>query len=316
MRERIKLGVSTCLLGENVRWNGGHSRSLFITDTLSQFVDFVPVCPEVECGFPVPRETFRLVGDPDKPRLMTSKTKVDHTHRMVTWTKKRVKALEKEELCGFIFKKNSPSSGLHAVKVFTEKGMPSRRGMGIFARAFTDHFPLIPVEEDGRLNDHKLRENFIEQIFTMKRWRETLTRKKNMGSLVEFHTRHKLLLLSHSPKHYRMMGKLVAGGKSLRPNELFHRYETSLMEALRLKTTVKKNLDVLFHLMGYFKKQLSPDEKQELLEILDQYRREHVPLIVPVTLINHYVRKYRQPYLSQQMYLNPHPIELRLRNHA
>jgi len=181
---------------------------------------------------------------------------------------------------------------------------------------FTESFPLIPVEEEGRLHDAKLRETFIEQIFTLMRWRETLSKKKRMGSLIDFHTRHKLLVMSHSPDHSRMMGKLVAEGKALVIDDLFAQYEVLLIEALRLKTTLKKNVNVIQHIMGYFKKQLSPDEKQELIEIIDQYRKEHVPLIVPVTLLNHYVRKYGQTYLAQQVYLNPHPIALKLRNHV
>ncbi len=316
MEDRIKIGISQCLLGENVRWNGGHSRSRFITDTLSRYVDFVPVCPEVEAGFPVPRETFRLVGDIESPRLITSKNKVDHTAHMLQWAAQRVEMLEKEDLCGFIFKKDSPNSGLFRVKVYNEKGMPEKKGVGLFARAFTERFPRIPVEEDGRLNDPLLRENFIEQIFTLKRWRESLEKKKSVGDLVDFHTRQKLLILSHSTTHYRAMGKLVAEGKSLPLDTLYDHYELQLIESLRLKPTVKKNANVLQHLLGYFKKELSADEKQEVLEIIDRYREEIVPLIVPITLINHYVRKYQQPYLLQQVYLNPHPLELKLRNHA
>jgi uncharacterized protein YbgA (DUF1722 family) len=270
----------------------------------------------VEAGFPVPRETFRLVGDPEAPRLVTSKTDVDHTERMQRWAAGRIAALEKENLCGFIFKKDSPNSGLFRVKVYSDKGMPVKKGVGLFARAFTEHFPRVPVEEDGRLNDPVLRENFIEQIFTLRRWRETLAQEKNMSHLIDFHTRHKLLVLAHSPEHYRAMGKLVAGGKSVRMDTLYDRYEQQLIDTLRLRVTIKKNRNVLYHLLGYFKKELSGDEKQELLDIIDQYARELVPLIVPITLINHYVRKYRQPYLQQQVYLNPHPIELKLRNHV
>jgi uncharacterized protein YbgA (DUF1722 family)/uncharacterized protein YbbK (DUF523 family) len=316
MNNRIKIGISTCLLGENVRWNGGHARDRYLTDTLGLYVEYVPVCPEVECGLGVPRETLRLVGHPDNPRLVTSKTNLDHTDRMIQWARNRVRALEKEDLCGFIFKKNSPSSGLYNVPVKNFKGMPQKKGQGMFARVFTEHFPLIPVEEEGRLHDPKLRETFIELIFSLKRWREMLVKRKSMANLVDFHTRHKLLIMSHSPNHLRMMGKLVAGGKSLDIKDLFEQYETLLIEALRLKTTLKKNINVLQHVMGYFKKDLSADEKEELLEILDRYRKEHVPLIVPATLLNHYVRKYKQPYLDQQVYLNPHPIALKLRNHA
>ena len=314
--EKIKIGVSACLLGENVRWNGGHARSRFVTDTLSQFMDFVPVCPEVEAGFPVPRETFRLVGRPEDPRLITTKSKTDHTDHMVAWARKKAKALEGEHLCGFIFKKDSPNSGMKAVKVYNDKGMPVKKGVGIFASAFIERFPRIPVEEDGRLNDAKLRENFIEQIFTLKRWRETISRGPSLGRLVDFHTRQKLLILSHSPQHYRRMGKLVAGGKSIQVADLFDQYESELMSALNLKTTTKKNINVLMHVLGYFKKQLTGEEKQEVLELIDQYRHGYIPLIVPVTLLNHFVKKYHQPYLQQQTYLQPHPIELKLRNHA
>ena len=316
MKDRIKIGVSMCLLGEDVRWNGGHARARFITDILSEYVDFVPVCPEVEAGYPVPRETFRLVGDPDKPRLITTKTKVDHTEHMQHWARERVKKLAGEGLCGFIFKKDSPNSGLMRVKVYNDKGMPVKNGIGIFARAFTEAFPRIPVEEDGRLNDNKIRENFIEQLFAMKRWRETLKKKKSIGTLVAFHTCEKLLLLSHSQNHYRQMGKLVAAGKQMASDDLFNRYEQLFTEALALKTTIKKNLNVLYHLLGYFKKQLTADEKQEMLEIFERYSNGYVPLVVPLTLVNHFVRKYQQSYLAGQTYLNPHPIELKLRNHA
>ncbi len=316
MQNRIRLGLSTCLLGENVRFDGGHKRDRFVTDTLGQFLDFVPVCPEMECGLGVPRESMRLVGKPESPRLVTNRTKIDHTERMVTWARKRVQELEKEDLCGFIFKSRSPSSGMERVRVYNEKGIPEKKGVGMFARIFMEHFPLLPVEEDGRLHDIKLRENFIERIFALKRWRDLLGEKKSRGRLVAFHTQHKLLILSHSQKHSRILGKLVAAAKSISPKQLYPQYQALFMEALKLKTTVKKNINVLQHMMGYFKKQLSADEKHELLETFDQYREGYIPLIVPLTLISHYVRKYDQPYLKQQVYLNPHPVELKLRNHA
>ncbi len=316
MDGKFRIGISSCLLGNEVRWNSGHKHDKYLTRTLGKFVEYVPVCPEVEAGFGVPRESFRLVGDPENPRLMTFKSKTDHTDRMLAWARKRVRELETEDLCGFIFKSDSPSSGMIRVKVYNEKGMPHKVGVGMFARAFMEHFPMIPVEDDGRLNDPVIRENFILQIFTMKRWRDNLGRGRGMGNLVDFHTRNKLLIMSHSPKHYRLMGKLVAGGKKMPLRELYDRYQAQLMEALKLKSTLKKNNNVLQHLMGYFKKQLSGDEKQELLEVFDNYRNELVPLIVPITLINHYVRKYDQPYLKQQTYLNPHPAELKLRTHV
>lgn len=316
MEPRIKLGISTCLLGEQVRYDGGHKLDRFLTDTLGIYVDYVPVCPEVECGFGIPRESLRLVGSPNAPRLMTSRTNEDLTERMLTWARGRVVELEQEGLCGFIFKSNSPSSGMERVRVYNEQGMPVKKGVGLFARTFMEHFPLIPVEEEGRLHDPILRENFIERIFVFRGWRELLAQPKTRGRLVDFHTKHKLLILSHSPKHYQTMGKLVAEAKGKPIKEVYDTYQELLMGALKLKATVKKNTNVLHHMMGYFKKQLSADEKQELLEIVDRYHQEYVPLIVPITLMNHYVRKYDQPYLKEQYYLNPHPVELQLRNHV
>ncbi len=316
MENGIKLGISACLLGQEVRFDGGHKHDRFITETLGKFVEFVPVCPEVEYGLGIPRESLRLVGNADAPRLVTTRTHVDHTDGMTQWARNRAMELEKEGLCGFVFKSKSPSSGMERVRVYDDHGMPSNKGVGLFARAFMDHFPLLPVEEDGRLHDPLLRENFIERLFTMKRWRELLQDKPAIGRLVEFHTRHKLLMMAHSPKHYREMGKLVADAKKHPLTELYATYETLLLEGLKLKASVAKNSNVLTHLMGYFKKDLSKDEKAELLEIFDGYRRGYVPLIVPITLINHYVRKYGQPYLKEQFYLQPHPLELKLRNHV
>jgi uncharacterized protein YbgA (DUF1722 family)/uncharacterized protein YbbK (DUF523 family) len=313
MDTKFKIGISSCLLGNPVRWNAGHKLDRFLTNTLGQFVEYVPVCPEVEAGFGVPRESVRLVGDPENPRMITFKSKTDLTDQMKCWAKKRVRELEKEDLCGFIFKSDSPSSGMIRIKVYSDKGMPRKVGVGMFAKVFMDHFTRIPVEDDGRLHNPAIRENFIERIFSLKRWRDIAAKSPRIGKLVDFHSRNKLLLLSHSQKHYRLMGKLVANGKKLTPRKLFDQYEQLLLEALSLKTTVKKNNNVLQHLMGYFKKQLTADEKQELLEVFEQYRIGYVPLLVPLTLINHYVRKYDQPYLKIQTYLNPHPIELKLR---
>ncbi len=312
----LRLGISTCLLGENVRFDGGHKHDRFLTGTLGRYVEYVPVCPESECGLGIPREAMRLVGDPANPRLVTVRSGIDHTDRMVAWAKDRIEELADEGLCGFIFKSKSPSSGMERVKVYGDGGMPAKTGVGIFARIFMERFPRIPVEEEGRLHDPKLRENFIERIFTLMRWRATLAQGSRLNHLIDFHTRHKLLILSHSPADYREMGKLVAGGKAMPADELFDRYEALLTHALGLKTTVKKQINVISHVMGYFKKQLSADEKRELLEVIERYRAEHVPLIVPLTLINHYVRKYDQPYLRDQYYLNPHPTSLQLRNHV
>ena len=228
--EKLRLGISTCLLGQKVRYDGGHKHDRYLTDTLGQYVEWVPVCPEVECGLPVPREAMHLVGDPAAPRLMTVRTGEDKTDQMLRWARKRVAELEGENLCGFVFKAKSPSSGMERVKVYSAKGIPQKVGVGLFARAFMDHFPLLPVEEDGRLHDMAIRVNFIERIFTLKRWRDTVATGRRTGNLVDFHSRHKLLILSHSTERYREMGRLVAHPKEHAPAELFRLYEQALME--------------------------------------------------------------------------------------
>jgi len=313
---KIRLGLSSCLLGAKVRFDGGHRWDRFITDTLGQYVEFLPVCPEVECGLGVPREPMRLEGQPAAPRLLTVRTRQDLTQRLLTWARRRVAALAHEDLDGFIFKAKSPSSGIARVKVYNDRGVPTNTGVGLFARVFMDHFPLLPVADEGRLHDPEIRENFIERIFFHRRWREFLGQKPNLGDLVTFHTRHKLQILAHSPELYRQLGRLVARARELPLPEVLAAYPAMAMAALRFKATVKKNAKVLYHLLGYFKKQLSPDEKQELLEIIDSYRLSEVPLIVPITLVNHYVRQYREPCLKGQSYLNPHPLELMLRYHT
>lgn len=316
MEAKVRLGISSCLLGEKVRYDGGHKLDPFLRDTLGQYVEYVPVCPEVEMGLPTPREALRLVEREDGPHLVFSRSGGDLTEAMLAWANRRVRELEKEELCGFIFKAKSPSSGMERVKLYDRNGVPHKVGVGLFARTFMEHFPLLPVEEEGRLHDARLRENFIECIFTFRRWRSLLAGGQTAARLVDFHARHKLLLLSHSPEIYRHMGKLVATAGKEPVATLFERYQELLMQAMRLKATPAKHSNVLQHLLGYFKKQLSADEKREMLDAIEHYRQGHVPLVVPLTLINHYVRKYRQPYLLQQVYLNPHPLELQLRNHV
>ncbi|THB76537.1 MAG: DUF1722 domain-containing protein [Desulfobacteraceae bacterium] len=315
MIQPIKIGISSCLLGNKVRYDGGHAHDRFITQTLGLFARFVPVCPEVECGMSTPREAVRLVGDPENPRLVTQKGGEDKTGMMNTWIDQKIPRLEKEDLCGFIFKSRSPSSGLYRIRVYGDEGKVRKVGTGLFANAFTRTFPSIPVEEEGRLQDPKLREHFIERIFALQRWRNQLAEKRTVGGLVDFHTRNKLLILSHNQEIYRQMGKLVAHGKQMPVSDLFEQYEALFLKAMALKTTLKKHINVLQHIMGFFKRDLSGVEKQELLDILEQYRAGYVPLIVPITLIKHYVLKYDQGWLKSQTYLNPHPHELKLRNY-
>ncbi|MEN6441339.1 MAG: DUF523 and DUF1722 domain-containing protein [Syntrophobacter sp.] len=314
--EKIRLGISACLLGEPVRYDGGHKLDRFLRDVLGRHVEYIPVCPEVECGLPVPRESMHLEAGPGAPRLLTIRSKIDHTERMLEWSARRVRELETENLCGFIFKSNSPSSGMERIRVYDTNGVPRKTGIGLFSRAFMEHFPHMPVEDEGRLHDLPIRENFIERVFVYRRWQNLTEQAPRLGGLVDFHSRHKLLIMSHSPKHYTLMGKLVAFGKNMPAEKLLSEYMKLLMDALRLKATPRKNTNVLQHLAGYFKKVMSGDEKQEMDELITAYHTGYLPLIVPVTLINHYVRKYDQPYLKQQYYLNPHPMELQLRNHV
>jgi uncharacterized protein YbgA (DUF1722 family)/uncharacterized protein YbbK (DUF523 family) len=316
MGEKIRIGISSCLLGEMVRYDGGHQLDRYLRDTLGSYFEYVPVCPEVEMGLPTPRETLRLVAGDDGPRLVFSRSGEDITERMRNWAEKRVTELAQEQLCGFIFKAKSPSSGMERVKLYDRNGVPAKQGVGLFARTFMEHFPLLPVEEDGRMHDPHLRENFIECVFVFKRWRDLLAGGMNAAGLVAFHTRHKLLLLSHSPELYREMGKLVAQAGKLPPDDLTEHYQQLLMKAMRLHASVRKQVNVLQHLLGYFKRQLTADEKQEVLELIEHYRHGTVPLVVPITLLNHFVRKYREPYLAGQFYLQPHPVELQLRNHS
>jgi len=314
---RPRLGISRCLLGENVRYDAGHKLDRFLRDGLGQHVEFVPVCPEVECGLSVPREAMRLVGEPASPRLVTTKSREDITPRMTAWADERVAELGRVGLCGFVFKFGSPSSGMSRVKVYPEAGgVPALKGRGLFAARLMDAMPLLPFEDEGRLNDPALRENFLERIFVMHRWLQMARQGVTLGRLVDFHTRHKLLVMAHSVVHYRSLGRLVAEGARTNLDDLQRAYLAGLMQGLRLEATVKKQSNVLSHVMGYFKRQLSSDEKQELLEVLEAYAHELVPLIVPVTLLNHYVRKFEEGYLAGQWYLHPHPAELKLRNHV
>ncbi len=316
MERKVRLGISTCLLGKNVRYDGGHKLDHFLADTLGRFVEYVPVCPEFEAGFGVPREAMRLVGDPSRPRLVTRQTREDLTTRMKRWTRGRLRELCGEDLDGFIFKSGSPSSGMERVKVYDEKGNSRKIGSGLFAGAFMTRFPSVPVEDDGRLHDIDLRENFIVRVFAYSRWRQLCAGKPRRSDIVDFHSRHKYLLMAHSPAVLKDLGKLVARVKDLELGEFKQSYEFLFMNALKHIATVRKNANVLQHMSGYFKEKLAGEDKSELQEIIGQYRQEFIPLIVPVTIIRHYVRVFDEPYLKVQYFLEPNPLELKLRNHA
>ena len=317
----LRLGISHCLLGEPVRYDGGHKRNDFLVDVLGRHVEWVPVCPEVEAGFGTPRESMRLVDDVAEPRLMTVRAHHDHTDRMRRYTRKRLRDLQSLNLSGYVFKKDSPSCGTRHVRVYSRDGHLLGTGKGLFADAFQHMFPLTPIEEEGRLQDQGLRENFIERVFGYHRW-QVLNAGLTRGRLVAFHTAHKYLLLAHSQRHYRELGRFVANGVGTTPRgcpidrELARTYGQLFMEALAVKTTIRKHVNVLQHLAGHFKGALSDAARDELHAVMSDYQKGVVPLSVPVTLIRHYVRVLDVPYLRDQVYLAPHPKELMLRNHV
>lgn len=314
--EKIRLGISTCLLGKNVRYDGGHKLDRYIRDTLGQYFDWHPICPEAAAGFGIPREAVHLVGDPEHPRLMTVRSKKDLTDKMLAFSKKKITRLADEHLCGYIFKTKSPSSGMERIKVYNEKGNPTGQSSGIFAKQFMLAFPDIPVIDEGRLHDINLRENFIERVFGYARLQHLWQQPYRRGAIVEFHSRQKLLIMSHSPKHYQAMGKLVASIKTLSKNDFVNAYTSAYLEALKHPATVKKHTNVLQHIMGYFKKELDQKDKQYLLGVINDYHQGLIPLIVPITLLKQYINKFDIDYLCRQVYLQPHPKELMLRNHV
>ena len=306
----IRIGISSCLLGEAVRFDGGHKRVAFLTDTLGRFVEWVPVCPEVECGLGTPRESMRLVDSGGGIRLLTGKSSIDHTDRLTRYAERRVDELASEELCGYVLKKDSPSCGLHRVKIYGTHGVPAKSGRGIFAARLVERFPSLPVEEEGRLSDPRLRENFIDRVFAYSRLRSLFRGKWDVGALVAFHTAHKLILMAHSIEAYQRLGRLVAAARSVPKNELERTYAYGFMAALTAIATPRRHTNVLQHMAGYFKDHLDGASKEELHAAIEDYRTGLVPLIVPITLVRHYVRLHGASYLAGQIYLDPHPKEL------
>ncbi|MBM3992270.1 MAG: DUF1722 domain-containing protein [Planctomycetes bacterium] len=312
----IRVGASACLLGSHVRYDGGHKRERFLTEILAPYFEFVPVCPEVESGLPVPRPTLRLVGEQGAPRIVFGESGEDYTPQLEAWARGKLAALERLELCGFVLKSDSPSCGMERVKVYGERGLPSSKGRGRFAAALMAHFPLLPVEEEGRLNDAKLRETFVESVFAYWRWRNLLEEGPSLARLVEFHRIHKYVLLAHSPEHHAALGRLIAAGKRLGRAELVERYGVGLMAAMRENASRRRHFNVLQQLSGYFRDELDTASRDELRQTLHDYRAGLVPLLVPLTLIRHHVRVRDVAYLCDQVYLEPHPKELMLRNHV
>ena len=312
----IRMGISACLLGQEVRFDGGHKKDAFLTDVLAPHVAWVPVCPEVEVGMGTPRETLRLVRDRGRIRMVTTRSGVDHTEAMEAWGRDRVEALAAEDLDGYVLKKDSPSCGMERVKIYGSDGPGVRDGRGLFAQALLARLPLLPVEEEGRLCDPRLRENFIERVFAYRRLKDLFAGAWSTGDLVRFHTAHKMALLAHSTTAYQELGRVVAHAAKAPKRELRPRYEALFMATLSLPATTRRHTNVLSHMAGHLKTLIDPVSRQELVATIEEYRQGLVPLVVPLTLINHHVRIHRVEYLAGQVYLQPHPRELMLRNHV
>lgn len=312
----VRVGISSCLLGRPVRYDGGHKRDDFLVDILGPFVEWVPVCPEVDIGLGTPRPSLRLEGDAAAPRMIMPSTGVDYTDVMRRYAEKKVAALVRADLCGYVLKKNSPSCGMERVKVYPAPGRMPGKGTGIFAAVLKEKLPALPVEEEGRLSDAVLRENFIERLFAYRRVKDFFTGRWTVGGLVAFHTAHKFALLAHSTVAYQRLGRLVAGAAKMDRAELREAYEREFMSTLSLPATVKKHTNVLMHMAGHFRGRMDDGSRDELLELINDYRLARVPLVVPITLIRHHVRALGITYLDGQVYLAPHPKELMLRNHV
>jgi uncharacterized protein YbgA (DUF1722 family)/uncharacterized protein YbbK (DUF523 family) len=314
--EPVRVGVSSCLLGAEVRWDGGHKRERFLTDVLAPFVEWVPVCPEAELGMGVPREPVHLARDGAALRMLGNRSGEDWTERMRAFAARRAREIEARELCGYVLKKDSPSCGMERVRVKPDAGPVKRDGRGLFAEALLERMPALPVEEEGRLNDAQLRENWIERVFAYRRLRSLFAARWTLGQLVAFHAAHKLQLLAHSTESYRSLGRVVAHAKQTPRAALRERYEREFMAALAVRATRGRHVNVLEHGVGYLRERVAPSVRASLAAQIADYRAGLVPLVVPVAMLRHYVEQLGIDYLAQQTYLDPHPKELMLRNHV
>ncbi|MBI1815507.1 MAG: DUF1722 domain-containing protein [Deltaproteobacteria bacterium] len=306
----VRIGVSSCLLGNAVRYDGGHKRDAWLVDTLGRYVEWVPVCPEVEIGLGTPRPTLRLEGRGDHLRLMMPSTGGDYTDAMRQYAQARVAALARRKLCGYVLKKNSPSCGMQRVKVYGAKTKPRRIGRGLFADALLGRLPNLPVEEEGRLNDPTIRGHFIARVFAYHRVRTLFAARWTPRDLIAFHSAHRLQLMVHAPARYRALDQLVANAKTLSRTLVRTRYEADFMRALAVRATTARHANMLRHLVDQFGSELNPIARRTLLRVIDDYSRALISLVVPLTLIRDYIRQFGVTSLSAQTYLAPHPIEL------
>ena len=311
----LRIGVSSCVIGEEVRWNGGHSRQRYLTDMLGPFVEYVPVCPEVEVGMGVPRPTVRLVREGETIRMIDPKNEVDWTSSMNRLSLSRASDLAGEDLSGFVLKKDSPTCGVFRVRIYTDTGV-ERNGRGLFADALIRRMPHLPIEEEGRLNDARIRENFVERIFAYRRVKELFRPRWTVGDVVAFHTREKLLLRAHDERGYRELGKLVASAKSVPRAAFADDYADRFMAIMKRPATVAKQANVLQHMVAFLRWDDDEVGRAEMRETIADYKAGLVPLIVPVTLTRHLASRHDRQILLDSSYLSPHPKELMLRNHV
>jgi uncharacterized protein YbgA (DUF1722 family)/uncharacterized protein YbbK (DUF523 family) len=314
----IRIGISSCLLGQKVRYDGGHKRDRFATDVLEPYVQWVPLCPEVEIGLGIPRPTIRLERGPNgEDQLVMPSTGEDLTNRMADWAENEVSVILKLDLCGYILKKDSPSCGMERVKVYDSNGVPARNGIGVFAEVLLRRAPHLPIEEEGRLNDPRLRENFIARVFACRRWKDVEEAGVTRGRLMEFHARHKFLCMARNQAGARRLGRLLGSseGADSAP-DLARAYLEEFAAVMRRPPSRKGHTNVLQHASGYVSDDLEPADRAELATAIHDYRRGLLPLIVPLTLLRHHARRQERTYLLEQAYLSPHPHELMLLNHV
>ena len=309
-----KIAISACLLGAEVRFNGGHKESRLCSQALSEHFDFVPLCPEVAIGLGIPRQPIRLVGDSAKPQAVGSvDSTLDVTHALHDYGASM--AATHTDICGYIFMQKSPSCGLERVKVYQDGSRPAElSGRGIYANAFCAAHPDLPAEEDGRLNDPVLRENFLTRVYAYSAWQDLLKAGLTRRSLTEFHARYKYLLMAHHPVQYKTLGNLLGSLGKNPPQAIAAQYFSELMKALKKCATRRTHTNVLQHISGYLKQSISREDKQEMQQLIGQYLHGVVPLVVPLTLLKHHFRLHPDPYIARQVYLQPHPENLSLRN--
>ena len=308
MNNKIRVGISSCLLGEKVRYDGQHKLDRYLRDTLGRFIEWYPVCAETECGMPCPREAMNLYGMLDNPQLITVNTGQNLTKQMNDWITVKLREIKANDLSGFVLKKKSPSCALYDAKIYDKNNIPYSKVSGLFAKALSVNFPLIPLEDGSKLHNPAIRDNFIESIIVYSRWQEMIKQPLQKNSLEIFHQKHKLIIMAHAPSSTAELGKIASSEN--KADDKSRKYICNLMKVLKIRKSIPKNVNVLQHIFGYFKKDFTQWEKEELIEIINEYEKGLIPIIVPLTLFRHYIKKYDKKYLQSQYYIYRHRAEL------